>query len=83
VSVFDTLRERDLNDPALSPLRHARLTFDGHGMTVAALAIRAGLSAPTIRAAEHGRVTPRTKRKLARALGREVTDLFPEADRAA
>lgn len=79
VAAFETHRARQLAQPNISPVRLARLNYNGHGATAAAMAMLAGLSRETWRDAEAGRpVSPRTQRKIARALGRDVADLFPE-----
>lgn len=77
---FEAGRDRALAAGNLSPVKRARLTHNGHGMTVAALALLAGVSAPTVLSAEAGRpTTGRTKRRIAYVLERPVDVLFPDA----
>jgi lambda repressor-like predicted transcriptional regulator len=81
VGVYLTRRADALSDPAtLTPLTRARLTYGPNrdGMTCRALAVKAGLSEATVwRAETTGRVSPRTWRKLARALGTSVAEIKP------
>lgn len=52
VTRFRQERDRALADPATTALKRARLTFNGGGMTTAALAALSGVSRETIRKAE-------------------------------
>ncbi len=76
---FEAGRDRALAAGNMSPVKRARLEHNGHGMTVAALALLAGVSAPTVLSAEAGRpTTARTKRRLAYVLDQPVEALFPD-----
>jgi ribosome-binding protein aMBF1 (putative translation factor) len=69
VARFERERTAALADPNCSPLKRARLTFEGAGISTQALAILAGTSRETIRKAERGdRVSQATLRRLATAL---------------
>jgi len=54
------------------------------GLTQWDIAIKTGISQPTLSLIERGYVTPKEqeKKKIARALNCKVTDIFPEAARA-
>jgi DNA-binding XRE family transcriptional regulator len=73
---FEQEREAALRDPRCTPLKRARLTYEGAGIGTQALAILTGLSRETIRRAERGeRVSAPTLRRLAAALDVRVADI--------
>jgi hypothetical protein len=83
VGVYCARRADALSDPTLTPLKRARLTYGpgGHGVTTRALSVMAQLSEATVWRAETASdprdVSPRTWRKLARALGTTVAVIQP------
>lgn len=65
-----------LADPATHPLRRARLTFGGDGLTINALAKRALVGSSLIQKAEQGqRVSDLTWRRLERGLNAPMGSL--------
>jgi len=79
VARYAAEREAALASPDLTPLRRARLTAGGAGMSMRALAILAGVSRDSVSRAERGdgRVSDATWRRLATALGRPIDELRP------
>jgi ribosome-binding protein aMBF1 (putative translation factor) len=73
---YERHRARALADPATHPLRRARLTFNGDGLTINALAARALVGASLIQKAERGQaVSGMTLRRLERALNAPLGSL--------
>lgn len=70
VARFEQDRDRALADPATTALKRARLTFEGAGISAAALAVLSGVSRQTIVRAERdpASVSAATLRRLAAAL---------------
>lgn len=70
VARFEADRDRALADPATTPLKRARLTFEGDGISTRALSILSGVSRESIRKAERdpGSVSTSTLRRLAATL---------------
>ena len=67
---YERRRDEALADPDCHPLRRARVTFGGGGLSQVQLGERALVSARTIHAIESGEAeaAPMTARRLARAL---------------
>lgn len=76
-AVYSHHRRAALAAEDTHPLRRARLTFRGDGLTIRQLADRAMVSPDTIQHVETRQVDPTrlTMRRLARALGTSVADL--------
>lgn len=73
---YERHRRCALADPTTHPLRRARLTFHGDGLTIDALASRALVGPSLIQKIERGReASERTWRRLARALDVRLDDL--------
>lgn len=80
VSRFEGERDRALADPSTSPLKRARLTFEGAGISAQALAILSGISRQTINKAERdpSSVSKSTLRRLAATLHVAPGDIAPQ-----
>jgi ribosome-binding protein aMBF1 (putative translation factor) len=78
---FRRQRSRALASPTCHPLRRARLTFQGDGLTIDQLASRSLVSASYVQRIEAGTAEPGpvTVKRLARALRTSPKAISPEA----